>query len=74
VQERQLTIGWYEQQSVGFGLLTGHLREEFGAGDADGDGQPGAAISTGVPDTRRSPETSRKASSTESGSTIGVVS
>ena len=33
-----------------------------------------AAISTGVPDTRHRPDTSRKASSTDSGSTTGVVS
>ena len=33
-----------------------------------------AAISTGVPDTRRRPDTSRNASSTLSGSTTGVVS
>ena len=33
-----------------------------------------AAIWVGVPDTRCSPPTSRNASSTESGSTIGVVS
>ena len=32
------------------------------------------AICTGVPDTRRSPPTSRNASSTEIGSTSGVVS
>ena len=33
-----------------------------------------AAMATGVPDTRANPPTSRKASSTEIGSTRGVVS
>ena len=84
MQERQLAIGRNQQQAVGFGLLAGHLGEELGAGDADGDRQADAvadlrarscaAISTGVPDTRRRPETSRNASSTDSGSTTGVVS
>ena len=84
MQERQLAVGRHQQQPVGLGLLAGHLGEELGAGDADGDRQadparapaPAAAprSAPGVPDTRRSPLTSRNASSTDSGSTRGVVS
>ncbi len=84
MQERQFAVGRDQQQPVGLGLLAGHLGQELGAGDADGDRQPDAVADLrraaarrsrpGVPDTRRSPETSRKASSTDSGSTSGVVS
>ena len=84
VQERQLAVGRDQQQPVGLGLLAGDLGEELGACDADGDRQadpvanlrpqPGGDLAPGVPDTRRSPDTSRKASSTDSGSTTGVVS
>ena len=40
MQERQLAVGRHQQQAVGLGLLAGHLGEELGARDADGDRQP----------------------------------
>ena len=40
VQEGQFAVGRDQQQPVGLGLLAGDLRQELGAGDADGDGQP----------------------------------
>ena len=42
MQEGQLAVGRDEQQPVGLGLLAGDLREELGAGDADGDRQADA--------------------------------
>jgi hypothetical protein len=39
MQESEFTVGGHQQQAVGFGFLTGHLGEELGPGDADGDRQ-----------------------------------
>ena len=84
MQEGQLSTGRNQQQAVGLGFLAGHLGEELRPRDADGDRQadPVAHVgcaaaprsATGVPETRRSPPTSRNASSTEIASTSGVVS
>ena len=84
VEEGQLAVGRHHQQAVGLGHAARHLGQELGAGDADGDGQAdplehvaraaASAISTGVPETRRRPPTSRNASSIDSPSTSGVVS
>ena len=42
MQERQLPVRWHQQQPVGFRLLAGHLGQELGARDADGDRQADA--------------------------------
>ncbi|CAM4527479.1 hypothetical protein NONI108955_44135 [Nocardia ninae] len=40
MQEFEFAVGWHETQAVGFGDGAGDLGQEFGAGDADRDGQP----------------------------------
>ena len=84
VQERELAVGRHHQQPVGLGHAAGHLGQELGAGHPDGDGQAdllahrcaaaGRDRARASPDTRRSPPTSRNASSIESRSTTGAVS
>src|ERR1700704_4451217 len=75
MQKCEFTVRRYQQQAVGLGLLAGHLGQELGACDADSDREPyGAASSPGVPAPRHRPDTSRNASSTDSGSTTGEVS
>ena len=48
MQEGQLLIGRNKQQPIGFGFLTGHFREEFRAGDPDGDGQADVVADVGA--------------------------
>ena len=83
MQESKLTTWRNQQQAIRLSFLAGHLGEEFGPRNADRDGQSDAVadvaaqpvgICTGVPETRRSPPTSKNASSTEIGSTSGDVS
>ena len=40
VEERQLAIGWHDQQPIGLGDATGDLGEELGACHTDGDREP----------------------------------
>ena len=84
VQERQLSTRRHDQQPVRLGDAARHLGEELRAGDTHRDRQahplahlgtqPGWRSRPAMPDTRRSPPTSRKASSIDSPSTSGVVS
>ena len=84
VQELELAVGRHDEQAVRLGHAARHLGQELGPRHADRDGQPdlarapaGAAAPrsrSGVPAIRRSPRTSRNASSIESPSTSGVVS
>ena len=48
VQEIQLAVGRYQQQTVRFGLLARYFREELGSRDTYGDGQPDAVAHLGA--------------------------
>ena len=84
MQELELAIGLDQQQPVGLCHTARDLGQELRPGDPDGDRQadpldaPRArsrrAMSIGFPAIRRRPLTSRKASSIDNPSTIGVVS
>ena len=84
MQELELAVGRHDEQPVGLRDAARDLGEELRPRDADRDRQPDlarararrsrTAISSGVPAIRRSPRTSRNASSIEIPSTSGVVS
>ncbi|MCP9947062.1 hypothetical protein LUX33_00360 [Actinomadura madurae] len=79
MQELQLAVRRHHQQPVGLGDAAGDLGEELGAGDPHRDRQPDLLGDLppqpprDVGGRRRSPSTSRNASSMDSPSTSGVV-